>query len=256
MAKIFSIFDTAIKPGADNTSDIGSSLLQWKDLYIKGVSYLTTLGQSMTFSDNLVLTIGTGTGLKIGAATNNKISFFNSTPIVQPAATVDIATALIGLGLLASGTGHPITIADEVYGVGWDGSSQAPTKNAVYDKIQSMAAGVAGTYTPTLTNIANLDASTAYSCQYLQVGSVVTVSGRVDIDPTTTLTSCSLDISLPTASTFTAANQCGGTGCSPGIAAQVVAILANTVSAVAQMQWKAADVTNQATYFNFTYRVV
>ena len=27
-------------------------------------------------------------------------------------------------------------------------------------------------------------ASTAYTCQYLKVGSVVTVSGRVDIDPT------------------------------------------------------------------------
>src|SRR5439155_66361 len=41
-----------------------------------------------------------------------------------------------------------------------------------------------GTYTPTLTNSVNVAASTAYTCQYLRVGSVVTVSGQMDIDPT------------------------------------------------------------------------
>jgi hypothetical protein len=43
---------------------------------------------------------------------------------------------------------------------------------------------VSGSYTPTLVNVANLDASTAYSCQYVRVGSVVIVSGQVDVDPT------------------------------------------------------------------------
>ena len=113
-----------------------------------------------------------------------------------------------------------------------------------------------GTYTPTLTNIANLDASTAYSSQYLRVGNEVTVSGRFDIDPTSTLTATTMDISLPVASTFTSVGQCAGTAQSPAIAAQSMAILANTASATAQLQYKAADVTNQATYFTFTYRVL
>lgn len=110
MAKIFSIFDTKIVPGADNTSDVGSSSLYWKDFYLKGVAYLTTLGQSMTFSDNLVLTIGTGTGLKIGAATNNKIAFFNSAPVVQAVGTADIRTTLINYGFIASGGASPLNL--------------------------------------------------------------------------------------------------------------------------------------------------
>src|SRR5690606_33124370 len=38
-----------------------------------------------------------------------------------------------------------------------------------------------GTYTPTLTNIANMTSSLAYECHYLQVGSIVHVGGRVDV---------------------------------------------------------------------------
>lgn len=34
-----------------------------------------------------------------------------------------------------------ITIPDEVYGSGWNGSLEAPTKNAVYDKIETIIAG-------------------------------------------------------------------------------------------------------------------
>jgi hypothetical protein len=40
-----------------------------------------------------------------------------------------------------------------------------------------------GTYTPTLTNLTNIDASTAFKLQYMRVGKVVTVSGIVNIDP-------------------------------------------------------------------------
>lgn len=44
----------------------------------------------------------TSTGTKFGTATNQKIAFFNSTPIVQP--TGDVITALQNLGLVASAT--------------------------------------------------------------------------------------------------------------------------------------------------------
>lgn len=35
----------------------------------------------------------------------------------------------------------PLTVPDQVYGGGWNGSFEVPTKNAVYDKIESIAAG-------------------------------------------------------------------------------------------------------------------
>lgn len=40
------------------------------------------------------------------------------------------------------------SVSDAAYGVGWDGdTTTAPSKNAVYDKIEAVVAGVPGTYT-------------------------------------------------------------------------------------------------------------
>lgn len=113
-----------------------------------------------------------------------------------------------------------------------------------------------GTYTPTLTNVANLDASTAYECQYIRVGNTVTVSGKVDIDPTTTSTSTQLGISLPISSNLGAQEDCAGTAFASAIAGQGAAILGDATNNRAQLQYIAVDVTNQPMYFTFTYQVI
>ena len=43
-----------------------------------------------------------------------------------------------------------VEVADEVYGAGWNGSQEVPTKNAVYDKIEAVAAPQSITFTATL----------------------------------------------------------------------------------------------------------
>lgn len=113
-----------------------------------------------------------------------------------------------------------------------------------------------GTYTPTLTNVANVAASTAYQCQYLRVGSTVTVSGKLDVDPTLAATSTQVGISLPVASNFGAAQDCGGVAFASGIAAQGAAILADSTNDRAQLQYVSSDITNQPMYFTFTYEVI
>jgi len=110
-------------------------------------------------------------------------------------------------------------------------------------------------YTPTLTNVANLDASTAYQCQYCRVGDMVTVTGKVDVDPTAAVAT-QLGLSLPIASNLGAPEQCAGTAFAPGIAGQGAAILGDVANDRAQMQWVAVDLTNQAMYFTFSYRVL
>lgn len=68
-----------------------------------------------------------------------------------------------------------------------------------------------GTWTPTITNGTNIQASTAYNCQYLRIGNIVTVSGRVDIDLTSTAVASNLQMSLPIASDFpTSSGRVGG----------------------------------------------
>lgn len=116
--------------------------------------------------------------------------------------------------------------------------------------------GLAGIYTPILTNVANISASSSYDCQYNQVGSVVSVSGRVDVDPTLAATSTQLGISLPIASNFASINECGGTAFASNVSGQGASMLADITNDRAQMQWVSADITNQAMYFSFVYRVI
>jgi len=113
-----------------------------------------------------------------------------------------------------------------------------------------------GTYTPTLTNVANVAASTAAVCQWMRVGSVVTVSGTVDIDPTAAGT-CVLRMSLPVASNFSAVNNAGGTF-STTTAGQSDngSIIANVASDVFEFGFNAVNIANAKYAFSATYQVI
>lgn len=111
-----------------------------------------------------------------------------------------------------------------------------------------------GVYTPTLTNGTNLAASTAYECQYQQVENIVWVSGRVDVDPTST-GATELGISLPIETDITSTQQLAGTGSSPAVAGMCIAALGDTTNDRASLQWVAADTSNRAVYFTFMYRI-
>jgi hypothetical protein len=79
-----------------------------------------------------------------------------------------------------------------------------------------------GTYTPTFTNVANVDGFTARQAQWIRVGNVVTVSGQVTIDYTTANTATAFGVSLPIASDF--ADQYDAAG----VAVSTTASLAGT----------------------------
>jgi hypothetical protein len=111
-----------------------------------------------------------------------------------------------------------------------------------------------GTYTPVLTNSANVSASTAYVCQWMRVGSVVSVSGRVDINPTLIATQTQLDMSVPVASAFSAGTQCGGTAAPQSLAARAASISANVSKA--SFQWVSDTAANDPWYFSFIYQVI
>lgn len=114
-----------------------------------------------------------------------------------------------------------------------------------------------GTYTPTLTNVTNVAGSTAYTCNYLRVGNVVTVSGRIDIDPTAASISTEVGISLPIASNFNNESQLGGTAASPTAALYAAGIGADTVNDRAALIFICGtDAANRRWNFSFTYLIV
>lgn len=114
-----------------------------------------------------------------------------------------------------------------------------------------------GTYTATLTNTTNVAASTAYLAQWMRVGNVVTVSGKVDIDITTTLLASDMGMSLPIASAFTNERDCGGTAISDSEQTANIRIKADATNDRAQFVWTGQVGTGNLSYsFHFTYLVL
>ena len=113
-----------------------------------------------------------------------------------------------------------------------------------------------GTYTPELNNTANVAASTAYACQFIRVGRTVTVTGKVDVDPTLTATLTQLGISLPFPSVFAEAEDCAGVAFASGVAGQGAAIRADVGNDRAEMVFISGNIANQPMYFTFTYTVM
>jgi hypothetical protein len=139
------------------------------------------------------------------------------------------------------------------------GRTSASTGNVedlTASQVLSILSVGASTYTPTLSNVANLDASTAYECQYARIASFVVVSGKVAVDPTLAATLTKLGISLPVASNLGAAEDCAGVAFASGIAGQGAAIVADPTNDRAQLEFISGDMTNQPMFFIFAYSVI
>jgi hypothetical protein len=98
-----------------STTDLRTALINLGLYTTGGASPLDLNGGALangtqTFTDATNMIFGTTTGTKIGTATTQKIGFFNATPIVQPTGTTDLRTALINLGLYASGGASPLDL--------------------------------------------------------------------------------------------------------------------------------------------------
>jgi hypothetical protein len=91
-----------------------------------------------------------------------------------------------------------------------NGSTQAATFSNTLG-INGVANSVtSGTYTPTLTNVENIEAATASNAIWSRVGNTVTVYTQVGINPTTISLETQVALSLPVASNFTNSTQSFG----------------------------------------------
>lgn len=117
-----------------------------------------------------------------------------------------------------------------------------------------------GTYTPTLTDIANTSARTSNGAQYMRVGNVVTVSGTMDVTTTAQAgTATSLNISLPIASNFANGNQCSGTvsvSAAGGTAYTSGFITSDATNDAARVSFNSISAGSRTLQFHFTYQVI
>lgn len=113
-----------------------------------------------------------------------------------------------------------------------------------------------GTYVPTLTNTANVSSSTALQCQYMRVGSVVTVSGGVTLTPTLLANVTTIGITLPIASNIANPENLGGAANSASVASASAAIFGDAANDRATMQMISVGTGAETFYFSFTYLVI
>src|SRR6185369_13457549 len=165
-------------------------------------------------ANNLVT--DTTTGTKIGTATNQKIAFYNSTPIVQP--TGDVATALANLGLVASPTIAATTITSRtLWGQTYDGSGNVTGSLTSVGNITGGASS--------MTILAGTGASRTLTFQTTTAGSAATTALTLAADQSATFAN------TVNATTFVGAltgnvtgNVSGSSGSTTGNAATATAL--------------------------------
>jgi hypothetical protein len=113
-----------------------------------------------------------------------------------------------------------------------------------------------GTYTPTLAIVQGADLATPLLMQFMRVGNVVTVSGRVAVRTLGTTTAAVIRVSLPFPTTFTSEGACAGTSqidvfgeSVPGL------VLADTVNGQALLRFIGAAPSNTPHNLHFTYLI-
>lgn len=135
------------------------------------------------------------------------------------------------------------------------GATQAKSdknKNFISTFVGAILYGRSGVYTPTLTDGANVTSSTAYECRYeVSNGGVVSVSGRVDVAPTVTLTATNLEISLPLAKILGNQHELSGSG--SNVVSESAALYADTANNTAGLQYKPVGTSAESVNFQFTY---
>lgn len=114
---------------------------------------------------------------------------------------------------------------------------------------------LSGVYTPTFTAVANVATVSGFQAQYMRVGSVVTVSGKVTVDPTNNGQTTTYRITLPIASDIGVEQDCCGTsGC--GETTQSGAVKGDATNNEAVVSFMAGTATVRDHFFTFTYRII
>lgn len=180
---------------------------------------------------------------------------------------VDASTDRIGIGknnpsvlfdINGQGAATNFSVTDEAYGSSWNGSANVPTKNAVYDKIETLSNTTlaSGVYTPTGSNESNFNGTVSLSqAQYMRVGSVVTVSGLFTADPNAAGGTTSFEMTLPISSDLGAVEDLAGAAIGPidGLSGTIKGVIANNT---AQVRFITSDTTSRVWSYIFAYRII
>lgn len=253
-----------VRGGASNLSDIGDAFFQSAGK----LGDVGTVGGASVFEHNSLSGLQGGTASEyyhltsaqhtdLTDAGDSALHFHASDRAranhtgTQALATIsDVTITAANLNTLDDGVNTTLHFHDS------DRARANHTGTQTMSTISDLPTLASGTYTPTLTNTTNVDASTAYSAQWMRVGDVVTVSARVDVDVTVAGNTTVLGISLPVASNFANANELAGNAAGTQVASLSGGIYADTTNDRASLQYVPPGSENRQMWCVFTYRVL
>jgi len=127
----------------------------------------------------------------------------------------------------------------------------------------SLTGGITGTniyntYTPTLTGVTNVAASSANVSGWIRIGNAVLVFARISVTATASATVTDIDCSLPVASNFSSSSQCVGAGAIFTGAAEVavIGVQANTTDDRATFRYVSTSTAARSFTVMFGYIVI
>lgn len=126
--------------------------------YIRESQPADKTGGDLVFHDSIKAKFGTSGDMSIfHTGTDNIVQLDLGDLIIRDGVTERFTFGRTTGDLAVTGA---LTVSDEVYGVGWNGSFEVPTKNALYDKIETLGGTAAwGSITGTLSAQTDLQAA-------------------------------------------------------------------------------------------------
>lgn len=276
--------NTSLVSDTDNTDDLGTTLKKWANLFITNIGATATRVTKGWFTDiestnmptvwgNAILTSRTDpqfTTIELWHASDTTLSRVSAGVVAVEGKT--LANFTDG-GTFAA----DISVPDEAYGSGWNGSAEVPTKNAIYDKIQTLSSPTClsiiprtQTFTEGSTAVQNVSFSSNTTMNIGQViipfaitANKITIRvGTNSVNGTVTLTLYSEDwatqIFSVTTDTITTSNSLVETALSSVVIPAWVyyfAVNTNSTTNIALATWGDLPTTGFTTTNSFPYNV-
>lgn len=217
-------------------------------LAVEGVNVLTTAtGAALAGSVSQAFSVAS---LEVGNASDTTITRASAGTI-----------AVEGVNILTTATGAALAgSASQAFSTSVLTAASATTPSPFQSGItvganKTNGSVYGGVYTPTLTGVTNVAASTAFPTNYVRVDNIVTVSGIVAIDPTAGATLTTLGMSLPIASNFVAVYNLGGAAVTSATGDSWT-IAADGANDRAQIDITPSGAGNVTYTFVFTYQIL
>jgi hypothetical protein len=123
--------------GAQSTATIG------RHFWLTNANVAGTLTTQVGLDIEALTSGGSNYGIRVAKASTAAIQLSSTDGTAPGGLLFGTDTTLHRSAANILALNGDLTVTDEAYGAGWDGSLEVPTKNAVYDKIQTISGGSA-----------------------------------------------------------------------------------------------------------------